>query len=289
MSDLLDEIYDYLERPQRYSHYIACLCSFHNDTRPSMFIYPNTYHCSACGASGKTSNLLNDLKRKQGVFIAKKRQDFHSPWSEWERRYGSLDHVLDQAHRNLISHNKTVYLTKRGIDLKTIKELKIGYLDEWITFPVYDVNEETIGGIARAGESNKAEAKYCNYPGMSAELLFVPSWKMIEYSNKVILVYGIIDAISLYQLGYASASTTTGKRVDPCAFDNIRKNILIIPDHGEEVDAAYLSARLSWRGKVLKVDWPEGEKDCNDLFLRHKDLLVAILEGQHGDNTPISK
>lgn len=281
MIDLLDEIYQYLERPQRYDRYIASLCPFHDDSRPSFFVYPDSYFCKACTVRGKTKNLLGELKKKQGVFFVKKPKTFRSPWSGWDERYGDLDCALNMAHRNLMSHNKTAYLTKRGIDIKTIKALKIGYLDEWITFPVYDNKENIIGGIARAGETNKSEAKYCNYPGMSQEIIYVPDWKMIEYSNKLILVYGIIDAVSLYQLGYAGASTTTGKRVDPCAFDTIRKSIIIIPDQGEEIDAAWLSARLGWRGHVLKVDWPDGIKDVNDGLTKNLEWLKAILGDIH--------
>jgi hypothetical protein len=102
---------------------------------------------------------------------------------------------------------------------------------------------------------------------------------MIKYSNKLFLVYGILDTVSLYQLGYASASTTTGKRIDPSAFDTIRKTIWIIPDDGEEIDAVWLSARLGWRGKVLKMVWPEGCKDINNLLTKRKDYLTSVLEG----------
>ena len=286
MNDLLDEIYQYLDGAQRYQRYIAALCPFHSDSRPSFFVYADSYYCAACNQRGKTKNLLDDLKKKQGTFIAKKQKDFHSPWSKWDTIYGNLESTIRKAHLNLLDHNKTAYLTKRGIDIVTIKHLKIGWLDDWITFPMYDRNNELIGATARAGETNKSTSKYCNYPGMSPDILYVPDWEMIKYSSKLFLVYGILDTASLYQLGYASASTTTGKRVDPSAFDSIRKTIWIIPDDGEEVDAVWLSARLGWRGKVFKMVWPDGCKDTNNLLVKHKEYLVSILEGTYGNNTP---
>ena len=289
MKDLLDEIYQYLDRPQRYGHYIACLCMFHDDSRPSMFIYPDTYKCQACGTFGKTKKLLETLQKKHGVFITKKETHFRSPWTNWDERYGELEHIIEQAHKNLLDHNKTAYLHKRCIDMETIRSLRLGWLDDWITFPVHNCTGKIIGGVARAGETNKSPAKYCNYPGMSAEIIYVPSWKMVQYSQRMYLTFGILDAVSLYQLGYASASTTTGKSVDPSAFDDIRKSIIIIPDDGEEMDAVRVSSQLGWRGSVMKVMWPEGCKDINDLSMKKKDYLLAIMEGQHGDNDHRSK
>lgn len=281
MEDVLDEIYQYLDRPQRYDKYIACLCPFHNDTRPSFFVYAQTYKCSACGVYGKTKNLLTDLQSKHGVFLAKKEKSFRSPWTNWEDRYGSLDSTLDHAHRNLLDHNKTAYLYKRGIELETIKALRIGWMDDWITFPIYSAKHEIIGATARAGETNKTSSKYCNIPNMNPNTLYIPDHEMIKYKSTIYLVYGILDTVSLYQLGYASASTTTGKRIDPSAFDDIRKRITIIPDEGEEIDAVWLSTRLGWRGNVMKMIYPDGCKDVNDALVKRKDYLLAILEGQH--------
>lgn len=278
MSDLLDEIYDYLERPQRYDRYIMALCLWHDDHRPSLAIYSDSYHCAACGKRGKTADLLNELKQRGSRFIEKKQTDFRSPWSRWIKTYGSLHNVVSHTHSNLIRNNKTVYLQRRGINLATIKKLRLGWMEDWITFPFYDCNNNIIGATARAGETNKSQAKYCNVPGQDPDLLYVPSWELVEESRCVWLVYGIIDAISLYQLNVAAISTTTGKKTDPSCLESIRKTIYIIPDRGEEIEASLLSARLGWRGKAIKVDWPDGSKDCNDLYRNQKDLLIEILE-----------
>lgn len=253
-----------------------------------MFIYADSYHCSACGAHGRTSNLLNDLKQKQRVFVPKKEISFHSPWQRWERSYGSLENVIDRTHVNLLRNNKTAYLYKRGLDLQTIKQLRLGWMDDWITFPIYDDEHNLIGATARTGESNKTPNKYCNYPGQSPDLLYAPNWEVVQLSKFIILVFGIIDAISLYQLGFPGISTTIGKRHDPCCLDDIRKKIYIIPDRGEEIDASLLSAKLSWRGKAISIDWADDCKDVNDMFTKHKLLLLETLEKLY-DHSAISK
>jgi hypothetical protein len=285
MEDYLDEIYQYLDQPQRYERYIVALCPFHNDTRPSFFIYPDRYYCRSCNVNGLTKSLLYDLKKKQQLFIPRKQKVFRSPWSEWESRYNDLENILILAHKNLIDKNKTAYLYKRGIELDTIKTLQLGWLDDWITFPIWNAKGEIIGATARVGETNKSSAKYCNYPGMNPNILYVPDWEMIECHTTIYLVFGILDTVSLYQLGYSSLSTTTGKRVDPSAFDEFRKKIVIIPDENEEKDAIWLSSKLGWRGSVMKMIYPEGTKDCNDLLNKRKGYLLAMLENRYGNHT----
>ena len=152
-------------------------------------------------------------------------------------------------------------------------------MDDWVTIPFYDEQDELVGATARAGETNTSQAKYCNPNGQDPNLLYVPSWDLVKSSNKVFLTFGILDAVSIYQLGYASASTTTGKRIDPEAFDSIRKTIFICPDEGEEVSASLLSTRLGWRGKTLKMNWPEDCKDINDVKCKHgNDMLLSLLK-----------
>jgi DNA primase len=266
MEDVLDELYEHLDHATRYERYIASLCPFHSDTRPSFFVYPNSYYCASCGAKGDTKKLLDDLRKKQGVYVVKPSIDFHSPWQSWLRVCGNLESVIERTHKNLIQHNKTIYLRQRGLTMETIRELKLGWLDDWITFPIYDINGKLVGATARAGETNHTEAKYCNVPKQSPDLLYVPSWQRINDARTIYLVFGILDIITLHQLGFAGASTTTGKRTNSEPFDAIRKKIVIIPDKGEELQAFILANKLGWRGEVMRFKWPDGTKDVNNVF-----------------------
>lgn len=274
---LLDDLYDYLENSVRYGRYIHALCPFHDDSRPSFFVYEDHYHCAACGVKGKTENLLDDLRRKQGVLVTLKKQTyFQSPWRGWQR-FGSLEKIIQQAHNNLIKSNKTAYLKRRGITIETMKSLNLGWLDDWITFPIYDCNHHLVGATARAGETNKSSAKYCNVPDMPPDLLYVPDWKMVQLQDKLIVTYGILDTVILYQLGFASASTTTGKTVNPKTFDFIRKRIFIFPDKGEETNALRLIRSLGWRGKLLLFPYEDDEKDPNDVYNKDEQRLTNFL------------
>jgi hypothetical protein len=105
-------------------------------------------------------------------------------------------------------------------------------------------------------------------------LLFIPDEEMLKKFDYVFLVFGVFDAISLYQLGYPAMTTLTGMIAKPEMFSSIRKKILIIPDKGEEKTMARLAAGLDWRGKVLRVDYPDDCKDVNDLLRTKKESIL---------------
>jgi DNA primase len=277
MNDILDDVFQYLDGATRYGRYICCRCCYHDDHRPSMFVYGNYFYCSSCGKRGKTSDLLVFLQGKSYVrTIAGTSIDFKSPWRKWLRN-SSLKTVLLSAHTQCIERNKTAYLKKRGVTIPVIKELKLGWKDDWITFPIFNMQNQIVGATARAGETNNSPAKYCNPPAQDPNLLYIPSVERLQGSERVYLTFGILDAISLYQLGLASLSTTTGKRLDCDALSDIRKLIFVVPDHGEEIDGAYLAAQLGWRGRTVKIDWPEDCKDVNDVFTKYGDATVLSL------------
>lgn len=55
-----------------------CLCCFHPDSNPSMVIYPNAFHCFACGAHVDVTGLVAKLFNLSNYEAAKKiAADFH--------------------------------------------------------------------------------------------------------------------------------------------------------------------------------------------------------------------
>lgn len=278
----LDDIYSLLERAHRYEDYIAALCPFHDDTRPSFFVHEDFYYCSSCSKKGKTETLLKYLNRNANNIIQIPIKPFYNPWSTWVTQ-ASMERICIRAHRFAVKNSRTFYMRERGIDIETIKELQIGWKDNWIIFPITDKDGQYIGAVSRAGKNKQSEAKYVIPRGQDPNMLYVPSWKRIEKEQIVFLTFGIIDAISIYQLGYASMSTTGGKRLNPDALQHIRKFIVVIPDKGETMGAMQLSSNLGWRGKVMRIDWKDNMKDVNDYFLNYKNHLSELLIGEYND------
>src|SRR4030042_6527029 len=259
MDEIPDELMELLDGAHRYSNYIYSKCPFHDDTRASFFVYADTYRCAACGKWGKTEDLLEKLDKTH--FYPKQQQSFnYNPFTRWTKNH-TLFEMLKTANSNL----PIKYLKDRGISKEIQQNLKLGYLDDWITFPIMNIDNKVIGAVARAGEGSNSKSKYILPAKQNPDLLYVPSWDRVMKKDKIYLTFGILDAITLYAAGFASISTTTGKRVTATAFDNIRKVINIIPDLGEMPEALKLAAKLGWRGKVIQLDYPENCKDLNDL------------------------
>lgn len=269
---LLDEVSEYLDWVHTYHNYLSAKCCFHDDHRPSLIVHEDYYNCLACDAHGRTENLLRKLKNlppKPQVHAS-----FYNPFTKWLKQ-DPLPRALKIAFDTLESNPaQRKYLRDRCIPDKVQTELGIGYRDGWFTFPIRDRSRKIIGAVARTGSTGD-QAKYVTPSGQDGNLLYVPSWDYIERQATTYAVFGILDTVSLYSLGIASFSTTTGKRLDPTALDGIRKRIVFLPDKGEEIDAMNIAKYLGWRGKVPKMYWPDGTKDINDMLMKYPDRLKS--------------
>jgi len=273
--NVLDEVMEYMDGSHRYENYVSALCPFHDDSRPSLLIYKDNYFCASCGAYGKTDYLLSTLS-KIPVMRKREAQKFYNPFSTWIKTYARLGLTLKVANQ-VIRQKPSKYLQNRGIEHENQIRLSLGYLDNWYTIPIRDIKNRIIGAVARRGENNTASSKYIIPFRQDPNLLYVPSWNNIKKSNYLILTFGIFDAISLYLCGVPSASTTTGKRINPVALNHIKKRIYIWGDLKEESDAHRLAANLGWRGSVVSCQWPTNTKDVSDLFCLNKEYLITIL------------
>lgn len=275
-SSILDDLNEILHG-KMYDGYIATICLWHSDHTPSLFIYPDTYLCKSCGKFGSSEQLLKLLKTHSIPHrpVVTKQQP-RNPITRWINLYGSLAKAMYIAHKQLMKTG-SVYLTEqRKITQATCKELGIGMMDGWYSQPIFNEKHQVIGCTARVGQ---------HFPGrlymipfhQDPNMLYVTDHKRIKDTDRVYLTFGIYDSITLYQLGLATISTTTGKRLDPSALDNIRKPIYIIPDLGEEQEAHQLANCLGWRGRVLNL--PDTlSKDVNELYVNDPQLLNQILE-----------
>jgi hypothetical protein len=271
MADL-DDIIGYLDYATRYETYIVSRCPFHEDRRPSFFVYEDRYRCESCGASDWTSKLLEQIGEAPISHV--EAPNFRNPFTRWSR-----DRTLAETLKLAWKNAPSVYMRERGIDDRTQKSLGIGILENYITFPIRNQrSDRIIGAIVRCGEGRSGQ-KYIIPAGQDPNLLFSPSWKRVNKKKVVYLTFGIIDAVSLYVMGAAAISTTCGMRMNTSYLDQIRKQIIFIPDRGEEEQAQKFASKMGWRGKVMRCNYPEGTKDVNDIMLsKHKDKLLEALD-----------
>jgi hypothetical protein len=272
MNGLLDDLFEVLDGARRYETYIASLCPFHSDHRPSLMVYDDYYRCLACGAHGSTKSLLDKIK---GNPPKPKLTSWHNPFTTWLRDQ-SLNKIMTSAWR-FLKDNPCYgnYLVRRGIPIDKQIKLGLGWRDGWHTFPITNEGHSLCGAVIRCGEGLDLPAKYVNPSGQDPNLLYVPDWDIINRHNDIYLTFGIIDAISLTLYDAPGMSTTTGKRLNPEALDSFRKRIIFLPDRDEESDALKIANKLGWRGAVPKMYYPDDCKDINDLLVKHPEMLKA--------------
>lgn len=275
MNTLLDELVEVLPNATRYSDYISSLCPFHDDTRPSFMVWQDTYKCYACGAFGNTQDLLS--LASSGIVKSIQAARFNNPWRKWIKKYGRIGLAMREAHKNLPQE----YLTRRGIRDAQQCKLKLGFLDDfggWYTFPMFDRYGTILGGIARKSEDNPSPAKYVTPPAQNnRHTIYVPDWELVDQQSRIVMTFGIVDAITL-ALNDIAAISIIGLFVDPAVFDQFRKAIYIVPDRKEERFAIELASRLGWRGHVLRFKYPDGTKDLNDLALKDPKFIPELFK-----------
>lgn len=278
MSDLLDDLLEVIDGAKRYENYIASLCFFHEDHRPSLMIYEDYYRCLSCDAHGKTSTLLDKIK---GNPPKPQLSSWHNPFTSWLRDC-SLDKIMTSAWR-FLKDNPCYgnYLKKRGIPIETQIELGLGWRDGWHTFPIINEESSLCGAVIRCGEGLNLPAKYVNPAGQDPNLLYVPNWKLIKSHSEIYLTFGIIDSLSLILYNVPGLSTTTGKRLNPAALDKFRNRIIFLPDKGEESEALKIASKLGWRGAVPKIYWPDNCKDISDVHQKFPEILQLTFKGKN--------
>ncbi len=218
--DLVDLISESVELKRKGSNYVG-LCPFHNEKTPSFTVSPSKsiYKCFGCGASGNAITFMMDfhgmsfpeavkeLARRAGIQIDDKPL---SPLAKekLDRREAALKALKIAADFYAKTLDSTAgkiasaYLSKRGLDAKTVSDFNIGYApDKWdallselakrdvpekaaadagliiekengkrfdrfrnrIVFPIKDRFGNVVGFGARALDKN-APAKYVNSP-----------------------------------------------------------------------------------------------------------------------------
>ena len=264
----LDDLVPYLENVSQHGHYVRAECVFHDDSDPSMLVFSDGYNCLGCGAKGTLKRLKRALTGTKPRTLARATKRSPSPFWAFLRRFGGIQEIVDIAHSMSITQND--YFKRRKID-SMIQISRLGWLEGWYTFPIFQENGRLVSVVLRASPAIEASTgkRYIlpHKTVVSDYYLYVPDWELINNSDYVILCFGIIDALTLASLGLPGLTWSAGKNVPPAALDQFRKPIFIIPDSNEELDAHKLAGSLGWRGHAVNVDYPIGTKDLNDLHL----------------------
>jgi len=268
----LADIVSRLDRVKEYERYYSALCVFHPDHHPSMLVYKDGwFRCLSCGRSGDLYMLDRRLSGWSPPSFAHEKESVDwSPPGKWEDPI----HFVEDAHEILSKYCESLgwYLRIRKLN-ERIEGQHLGWHNGWYVIPVYSREDQLNGYVLRAGQ-HVQEATGHRYVNRSAASLYVPDWYLYRTGQFVVVTFGILDALTLVDLRIPAASTMWGTRLKLSDLDSVRKPILVFPDQGEELKAIEYYRNLGWRGRVVRMDWPDGMKDVNDLHVAGKDMEI---------------
>ncbi len=285
MEVTLSDIKEMLPYAKTYAHYVAGLCPYHTDSRPSLIVTEKRYKCKSCGATGNLARLYKTLNPFDPRLSEEPPKRFGGralpPYSDIE----SLELRLMEANDNLVLQGAGLLsdpFAKRGIFGSAIMKYDLGWYKNWLTIPIYDENHRFMGAVARANKAltDKGVDKY-DTPSGQPPMLYVPDWTLWKNLDKVFITFGMFDAISLATLGYAAASPSVGQdSTNPDWLDDVRKPIYVVPDKGEMKAALKLVRKLGFRGKILRLPYEKfGCNDPNDFLIQEKKTqLIKFIE-----------
>ncbi|EGL38835.1 DNA primase [Parvimonas sp. oral taxon 110 str. F0139] len=148
-SDIISVVSDYVSLKKSGRYYMGN-CPFHSEKTPSFFLYPetNTFHCFGCGKHGDSISFIMEIDSLDYVSTLKKLAEKFGIELEYENsfnvsnkinldKYYEINEFAARFYYKSMMENSIPkqYLSKRGINQKSINHFFIGYADEnWKSF-----------------------------------------------------------------------------------------------------------------------------------------------------------
>ena len=285
---LYDEIRDELGSCRDYSKsdgskYLAGICPFHEDSKPSLLVWEdNFFQCQACGRRGTHKTLINSLRSNgRRVSVSPETVEWRQP--SLPTTPNELRSFVNMSHL-LLSENVSLqwYLEKRGVENR-ITPNRLGWHKGWYTIPVTGADGSIQGLVIRAGEHiQKATGLRFGFPLGQRPMLFVPDWRLFNSSNRVVVVYGMFDALALADLRIPVCTTTSGKHTFHAEWlEEGGKRCFIVPDRDEEDTASKLAQAIGNRASFIRIKYPEGMKDPADFLQAGKGEVLRSELGRY--------
>lgn len=272
-----ESLFDLMQPASWHGRYFKTKCPFHDDREPSFLVFENGGQCLSLSCR-KRASLKQVYERLHGIVSYSGGQRVYQ-FFDWYA-VPDLEVMADEAHE-ILQHETGLqhYLYKRKV-ADSIEQAQLGWWLGWYTFPVHDRQRNVIGMMLRASPSMQEATKqrWLAPPGQST-LLYSPDWAKVHHAKKVYLVFGIVDALAVHQLGYAVIAPTFLKGLRAEMLDFLRKPIYVIPDYGELTYGRELVSRLGWRGQLIELPYPADAKDIAGWIELHAvtaELAIAL-------------
>ncbi|MBP9748272.1 MAG: DNA primase [Candidatus Pacebacteria bacterium] len=177
-------------------------CPFHNEKSPSFFVSPDrgSYYCFGCGASGDIFSFVEEfegldfkgalklLADRAGVPLEAYTKEMKEAESEKEKLYRIMEEATKYFENNLsISKDVQDYLKSRGLNEKSIKDFRIGYIkNDWRLLYENLKSKFSDLELERAGLIKKTEKGY--YDRFRGRVMFPisdSSGRVVAFSGRI--------------------------------------------------------------------------------------------------------
>jgi len=259
------------------------LCPFHNEKSPSFKVSKtkNIFKCFGCGVSGSSIDFV--MKYHKLNFqdaITRLAEKYNIPL-EMEMPAEKKVYTKPVFVESTLTEETINFFLSRGIDKGVLSEFKITQVNEWMpkakaVVPTicfnYFRDNELINIKYRAKDKDFKLSK-------DSELIFY-NLDSIKGNKAVIVVEGEIDCLTIRQAGIKSVisvpngASNGNMRLDylnNCfeSFKGVEQIILMVDNDAAGTLLRDELARRFGYDKCLKVVYPDGCKDANDILLKH--------------------
>jgi twinkle protein len=279
-------------------------CCFHSDKTPSLFVYEDNgsliFKCQGCDATG---NVLQFIQKLDNCSFKEATEKVKSilGWEEGRKyvnkvfqpvvsgREEKVEIPLQEiavAEKALVSSQEArEWLAGRGLTLDTAQKFHLGYVqsaaavnpnhpwvnDGWIIFPTINSRNVITCLKYRSVRGKKTEDGKPAFLRKSGMATGIFNAQTISPFDDVYVVEGEPDCMVMSQAGYASVALPgAGFTPTPEMRDMLLKSstIYLAGDNDPVGRAAMEKLWAELRDRTYLLEWPEGCKDANDVFLK---------------------
>lgn len=258
---------------------IKCLNPEHEDTNPSLRVdkISGLMHCFSCGYKNNLFKQYNINPPITSIKMAKLLDDL----KELKMFSQGLE-ILEGARPYTGNYRNISPGTYKQFEAFTIDD--ITELEDRIVFPIKDITGKITAFVGRHSLSN-VDPRYVVYPRHSKISCYPVV--MPKYSESIVLVEGIFDALNLYDKGIKNVVCAFGTQSFKV---NIKSKLLIFKmqgitkvhimfdgDNPGKVAAEALKPLIEEEGLIVNIVPMEEGEDPGDLsqedVMRYKELL----------------
>ena len=200
----IEEVVSAYIKLEKAGNNLKAKCPFHNEKTPSFFVSPDrgTYYCFGCGAKGDIFTFVEEfegldfrgalklLAQRAGVVLETYNpKESEAIFSEKEKLYRIMEEATVFFENNLAEEKEVIgYLKKRGLEDKTIKDFRIGFikLDWHLLYSHLKTKNFSDTEIEKAGLVKKTEKGF--YDRFRGRIMFPisdSSGRLIAFSGRI--------------------------------------------------------------------------------------------------------